>query len=125
MNIGTVLFGGVMVALSGGFVVWGIGSLIANDREVESERKRKQSRIEALLGDGSRVTLSVGCSGRYPYRVEVEGRVFAFADSARLGLWLDHLDNFLDWSSTESERVKHSPTALGYGVNAAHPAISL
>lgn len=125
MEIESVLFVGVMVALAGGSVVWSVVSVFRENKELAEGDRVAMVRLNSMMGDGTRVVLSVGCSGRYPYRVHVEGQVFAFTDSARLGLWLDHLDDYLDWSSSESERAKHSPTALGYGVNAAHPVISL
>lgn len=76
----------------------------------------------AMGQGGTQVVIAVGVRGEFPYRVSVLSDVFGFRTSAQLSLWLDHLEDYLDWTLTESERASITPMALGYGINARHPA---
>lgn len=89
---------------------------------LDDPTSRNSRAVESALGEGLRFEMCVRGSGALPFRLCVMGQVFAFPDLVRLGMWLDHMDTFCDWSLSESERARHSPEALGYGVNVMHPS---
>ena len=124
MFIQTVLYSIFLTLLLWGVVFWWVSVFMSDGSDGGGDHLFYD--YEAYLGQGSnRVTVAVGVAGSFPYRVGVNGRVFAFANSVRLSLWLDHLDDYLDFSKSESERELHSPISLGYGVSAAHPALRI